>query len=105
MGIGIKTCSVNAAFVIFLKPFLNIFCSVAGCIVLVKEAVAIREHHWRGLCGLQQSVGGTCQSNIHMNARKQGFPLPRLEHDNASTGLPILISNDIVLMFIDIPSS
>jgi len=31
--------------VMFLKPFLNNLCSVEGCIILLKEAIAIREHY------------------------------------------------------------
>ncbi len=32
-------------FIMFVKPFLNDFCSVAGCIILLKEATTIREYH------------------------------------------------------------
>lgn len=43
-------------FVMFLKPLLKNICSVAGCIILLKEATAIREHSELER-GLQQSLG------------------------------------------------
>lgn len=46
--------------VVFLRPILNHFCSVAWCIILLP---------------VQQYVGnGTCQSNIHLHGMTQGFP-------------------------------
>jgi len=43
--------------IMFLKPFLNNVCSVAGCIILLKEAT--REHHCheRGVPALEQCLG------------------------------------------------
>ena len=48
---------------VLLKPFLDHFCSVAGNTISMKG------------CTLSAiMVGGTHQSNIHMNGRTQGFP-------------------------------
>lgn len=43
-------------FAMFLKLFLNIFCSVAGRIILLKEATAIREYR------CHEGVQGVCRT-------------------------------------------
>ncbi|KAF4083858.1 hypothetical protein AMELA_G00122130 [Ameiurus melas] len=60
-----------------IRPVLNIFCSVVVCIILLKEATSTREyrcHEGVYLVCNNVLVGGTCQSNIYMNAKTQGFP-------------------------------
>ena len=43
--------------VLFLKPFLNHFCSVEGRIILLKEAIAIREYRLHeGVCMVCNNV-------------------------------------------------
>ena len=75
-----------------LKPFLNHFCFVAWCIILLKEATTIREYRFHErvymVCN-NAKVGGICQSNIHMGGRTQGFPPQHCpKHHTASAGLP-----------------
>ncbi|KAF7656706.1 hypothetical protein LDENG_00037350 [Lucifuga dentata] len=76
-------------FVMFLKPFLNNFCSVAGHVILLKEAAAIREyrcHEGVDLVSNNVLVGGTCQSNIHMNAA------PKVSQQNIAQIITLLPS-------------
>lgn len=48
---------------------------MAGYIILLKEASAIMVYWYHKNCVWNStSVGGTCQNNIHMNARTQRFP-------------------------------
>lgn len=59
--------------IVFFNPFLNVW-SVAGCIIFLKEATANREYWYsEGALGLQEYLGGTCQSNTCMNVHTQGF--------------------------------
>jgi len=62
-------------------PYLNTYCIVPEHIVLLGEGATIRKcgcHVGEGrVLGLKQylgTVGGMCQSNIHINARSQDFP-------------------------------
>lgn len=73
---GIWKPSQHQFHVMFHKLFLSTFCSVSGCIILLKKATDIRKY----CC----QVGGTCQSNILMNSKIQDFPA---EHHTASTSL------------------
>ncbi|KAK3570962.1 hypothetical protein QTP86_031236, partial [Hemibagrus guttatus] len=78
--------------VVVIKPFLKHFCFVARCIILLKEETAIREYSFNErvymVCNNAQ-VGGTCQSNIHMDGRTQGFPAEHYpKHDAAFAGSP-----------------
>ena len=78
--------------VVLLKPFLNHCCFVARSIILLKEATAIREYRFHErvhvVCNNAQ-VGGTCQSNIHMDGRPQDFLAGHCpKHHTASAGLP-----------------
>lgn len=60
----------------FLKPFLNIVCSVAGSAILLKETNAIKQYCCSKVLYLvcnRVKVGGSCQSNI--NARASVEPL------------------------------
>lgn len=64
-------------FVMYLN--LNIFCSVAGHIILRKGATAIREyrcHEGVYLASNIVQVGDMCQSHNHMNARSVTLSLP-----------------------------
>lgn len=46
-------------------------------------------------------VGGTCQSNIHMNVRNQGFSAERCsDHNTASVGLPSPYSASLCHFFL-----
>ena len=78
--------------VVLLKPFLNHFCFVEWCIILLNEAIAIREYFFHErvymVCN-NAKVGGMCQSYIHMNGRTQSFPPQHCpKHYTASTTLP-----------------
>ncbi len=67
-------------FVMFLKPFLsNLQCGRVH--YLVKGTTAIQEHH-EGVYMVRNIlyVGGTCQRNIHMNARTKGVPAEHCLH-------------------------
>ncbi len=71
-----------------LKPFLNNFCSVAGSII--HEGVYVVCNHLY--------VGGTCPSNIHMNAKTQGS-LRNTVQSTTSFGLPFSHSTSCSHLF------
>lgn len=56
---------------------MNSVCIRAVQIVLLIEAVAIREYHWREQVYYVQQclVNGPCQSSILVKAGTQGFPV------------------------------
>lgn len=69
---------INPLNSLFLKPFLNSRCSMAGCIVLQKEATTIREYHCHeGLYLVFTNVqaGGLCKVSSHMNDSTLRFPV------------------------------
>ncbi len=77
--------------VVLLKPFMSHFCFVAGRSILLKEATATRETVSMKGCTWSATmlIGGTCQSNIHMEGRTQGLPAEHCpKNHTASTGLP-----------------
>lgn len=67
---------------------LKVFFQCGRCIILLKVATAIREYcNLEGVYWVCSNVGGTCQSNIYMNAKTQGLPA---EHYTEHPNVPIV---------------